>query len=337
MSDTIPCPGCRAELVLPGLPEGETVQCPRCQHVFAASRGRATPVSAASRRVTIDDAPDDPLDFSHPFALYQPLRGQRKASVAIFFLVASVLSYGAQFYVNRERIELILLEEKLNAPRRVRDFHFQPDGEFVKPFERRRFKKPQMDPGMIIREAQLEELGRRWEKLLPLSDEAFLLHHVTFWPTILFVMIWLNQAAWNLRILKASSLAYSPSGATFSFFVPFANFWWPYKAVQEIWRASDPIAARDPNSWLSGPCGQVVRVWWFAFVAAAILSLAALLSSDPGMNRQFDQISLELRQARLACASNLCMIVAGAALIWVIHGIRGRQRGRHARIYDEAV
>lgn len=330
MSDTIPCPDCRAELVLPGLPDGETVQCPRCQHVFAAIRGRAAPVSATRRSVTIDDAADDPLDFLHSSALYQPLRGQRKASVAIFFLALSVLSYGAQFYVNRERIELILLEEKLNAPRHVRHINNNelPIGGF-----RRNILA---DPGMIIREAQLEELGRRWEQLLPLSDEAFLLHHVVFWPTILFVMIWLNQAAWNLRILKASSLTYSPSGATFSFFVPFANFWWPYKAVQEIWRASDPIATRDPNSWLSGPCGQVVRVWWCAFLAAAVLSLAALLSSDPGMNRHFDQNSLELRQVRLACASNLCMIVAGAALIWVIYGIRGRQRARHARIYDEA-
>lgn len=34
MDRTVVCPGCQAQLVLPGLPAGQTVQCPKCKHVF---------------------------------------------------------------------------------------------------------------------------------------------------------------------------------------------------------------------------------------------------------------------------------------------------------------
>ena len=64
MEETVLCPGCQAQLMLPALPRGQTVQCPRCQRVFEPFRQHGKPsVAAAPKSVVAPaaEALDEPM------------------------------------------------------------------------------------------------------------------------------------------------------------------------------------------------------------------------------------------------------------------------------------
>jgi hypothetical protein len=322
MAETLPCPDCKAELVLPALPKGQTVQCPRCQRVFEP--GYARPAMAASPAAgkkfdphsgTNSDGFDKLADDARLPPPYEPLRHEWKAPVAMILLAACVASYALQLYVHAEQSLVFQLQQEFGVER------FDPFGEFRRP----RFRPPPRDERLV-------DLDRRRNNVQALAEISEALHHLTFWPTLLFVVLWIHQAAWNLRTLKASGLIYAPSLAALSFFIPIVNLFQPFSAIQEIWRASDPRVARAPRSWQQAPYSMTARIWWLAFLAAGALSLYALWIG----REMFLDNADSLLQARVRFVSNVCMIVAGVALIVLIRGIQVRQRERHARIYDEA-
>ena len=309
MNETIACPGCQAELVLPMLPEGQTVKCPRCQHIFEPFRQRAVPApSAPVMRPIPAYADNDPYDDAPNVTRYLPLTGEWKSFTAMILLGFSAFSYCVQLYVNVERNQVTQLNNALfdDVGRRIR-VH---DG------------------------VRLAELNRRSSNLENWSQFGSILHFVTYWPAVVFVLMWVNQAGLNLRILRTTGLTFTPASATVSFLIPFANLFQPYVAVQEIWRASDPNATRDARSWQHSPGSALVLVWWLSLITAAGLALLNLWTDG------FQHFDVRVGGAPspnwIVCLSNVAMIAAGVALIAVIRGIRIRQQQRHAKIYDEA-
>src|SRR5580765_2028784 len=99
MHETIACPDCQSQLVLPSMPAGQTVQCPRCEHVFAPFPQRA-PVAAPKRADLYDDEADIVEPSAGRLTRPEPLVGQWKATVAMIALAASVLSFVLQIYVS---------------------------------------------------------------------------------------------------------------------------------------------------------------------------------------------------------------------------------------------
>jgi hypothetical protein len=300
VNDTIACPNCAAQLQLPGLAAGQTVQCPRCQHVFepAPRDSAAMPTAPILRRRAPEDYPEEPIDDSTP-PRYQPLLGEWKSLAAVFVLAASVLSYGLQFYVNYEQHRF----SRINAQ------HFLALQE--------------------LRPMDAREIDRQHIFLRDLSAFAYVTHLLTYWPGVVIFLIWFHQAASSARILHASGLMFTPAKAVFAFFIPFANVIMPYQIMQEIWRASDPNLVKDPRSWQQSPNSWLVWAWWIALVAAALLRLMnGFASRDADFHGERESFWL-------SGGSNLCMIAAGMTLIAVIHQIRQRQRARHAKIYDE--
>ena len=98
----------------------------------------------------------------------------------------------------------------------------------------------------------------------------FIIHHLTYWPAMILILMFLHQASWNLRILRAGGVIFSPSSVVLAFFIPFLNFLQPYLVVQELWRASDPRVTQDSRSWQQVPRARVVIVWWLSVLAAAL-------------------------------------------------------------------
>jgi Domain of unknown function (DUF4328) len=308
MNATIACPGCDADLLLPTLPPGQTVQCPRCQHVFEpAHRQPVSPVQAPKSR-PVDAFPDQPLEpFSPP--RFRPLAGVWTAIFATIMLSASVLSYGFQLYLAYEKGQL---DSKLDQ------------GEF------RNRKRPIFRRAIIpmdAREAEIERQRTYVNTLRPYADFA---HFITFWPALFVFLIWLYQASANLRILQAAGVVYSPTKAVFSFFIPIANFFLPYLVVQEIWRASNPSAVKDVRSWQQTPRSWLVLIWWIAFMAAMFLRVFASMASS------HDDFGNSREPIALSGGSNVWMMLAGATLAVVIYHTSKNQRARHAKIYDEA-
>lgn len=297
MNETVACPNCRADLVLPVLPLGQTVQCPRCQHVFEPAHRRAQPTHAAPvvRRRTPDD---EPIDDSPP--PFRPLTSEWKAIAAMAFLGASLLSYGLQLYTVYEKENL------------SRDLMIEQG-----------FRRERLD-----RRIQLGQFQRQSRFVENLSSFAMGVHHLTYWPCVVVFLIWFHQAVSNVRILRASGTFFSPVKAVFAFFIPFANVVMPYQIMQETWRASDPNLVKDPRSWQQSTGSWLIWSWWITLIAAAVLRIWNAVTSR-GDRMESDSFTL-------SGGSNVCMIAAGVMLIVIIYQIRQRQRARHAKIYDEA-
>lgn len=304
-------------MVLPALPLGQVVQCPRCRHVFEPRShpplpSRIPPRTSPDEARSIEEVGDF-VDEPLPPTTYAPLRGEWKAPAAMVALALSVLSFTLQLYINWERSHLGQMEQNLL-------FHGA-----VAPAMR---AAPQMG---------LREFEREFLRLSRLSQFAGVIHFIVIWPAVVLTLIWLHQAAWSLRILQTAGLAYSPSQAVLSFFIPIANLYQPYFALQEIWRASDPKAAGNSLSWRKGSQGKLVIVWWLALLAAVFCDL---MSATVGDDFQFDGGAPRLLlgsvlKTRMQCAMNIFMILAGTALIAIIDDVRRRQRTRHAIIYDD--
>jgi Domain of unknown function (DUF4328) len=312
MNETIACPGCEAELVLPILPAGQTVQCPRCQHVFepAARRARAVAATSISRRRPVDDTPDEQLDQSPTRPpRFRPLTGEWKAPAAMIALALCVVSCGLQLYTTFEKYQLIQLDERVFGP--VNNIKARGMGLQLPPLEK-----------------DIAEIDRQRDYVDELSIVSTSVHTLTFWPTVVIFLIWFYQASANLRILQAAGVLFAPVKTAFAFFIPFVNFIMPYQIMQEIWRASDPNAVKDMRSWQHVPGGWLVLGWWLTLIAAAISRFLSLIATE----ENFDSPPQYLFTSLI----HLCMMTAGVMLIVIIYQIRQRQRARHAKIYDEA-
>ena len=80
--------------------------------------------------------------------------------------------------------------------------------------------------------------------------------------TAIAFLMWIYRAHSNLPALGAINLEYSPGWAVGCFFIPVANLIWPYFAMSEIWRGSDPTKYNT----VSGRCLRsfplLVACWW---------------------------------------------------------------------------
>lgn len=90
-------------------------------------------------------------------------------------------------------------------------------------------------------------------------------------PIILIYLIttfvtlkWFYRASRNAHSL-ASGLETSPPWAVGWFFVPFANFWMPYKSLSQVWRASE-----DPTAWRRRNAPGSMPIWWAFWLASNI-------------------------------------------------------------------
>jgi heme/copper-type cytochrome/quinol oxidase subunit 2 len=88
---------------------------------------------------------------------------------------------------------------------------------------------------------------------------------------IIVFLMWVYRASKNLHSLEKPRLKYSPGWAVGWFFVPFASLFQPYKAVAEVYKASNPEI--DPNLLdvedLKTP--GIVKWWWAFFLISNFL------------------------------------------------------------------
>ena len=298
MDETILCPGCLARLTLPVLPTEQAMQCPRCLNVFELSRQRTVSARASVRPVlngekqSQDSSEDlDEADIAPDWRLTrpEPLRGEWKATAAMLSLVVCILSFGVQGYPQFEQIKLTQKHE-----------HNALVGIF----------RVQIPPGGGADEQ------RRKRHLEQLQSIALMLLNATFWPAMFFFLLWLQQAFRNLRNLQAEGLSYTRGGPGASFFIPIINFYRPYCVIQELWRATYPLAIDNPLSWMKSPKSLLVRFWWFSYLACwFVVMLSCCVESLPLQN--FNHLNFNIEDyigLPLACLQIICAVNAGIFL-----------------------
>lgn len=117
------------------------------------------------------------------------------------------------------------------------------------------------------------------------------------------LLAWMFLAARNLRALGREGLRYSPSACVGWWFVPFANFVVPMRAMNEIFCASVP--EDDSARW--GGRVTWVTLWWASWFAISLTNIAGRLAKDaPAL------------LARLYVARGLFFILAGYFVLRVL-------------------
>jgi len=131
----------------------------------------------------------------------------------------------------------------------------------------------------------------------------------------------------NLPVLGAESLRYTSGWAVGAWFVPFLNFVWPKKIVNDIWRASDPQAPPHQGAtWHGRPVHGLLDLWWTVLIATAIFT--RLASSYANTTNAFEIASADRRTALAIAALSIELI----ASIAVLHALVKRQRERATRV-----
>jgi hypothetical protein len=89
---------------------------------------------------------------------------------------------------------------------------------------------------------------------------------------VISFLVWFSRSYRNLRALGAEGLEYSPGVAIGWWFVPVVNCWKPFQVAVEIWRASDPAAAKNDFASRAGmPTPALLAIWWMGWLTALVL------------------------------------------------------------------
>ena len=314
MNDAIRCPGCDAALMLPVLPEGQSVACPRCRRVFEPARQRpsitAPPAqrseTSTPREVVYDDPDPIPAQRTRP----KPPRGTVRGYLAISLIALSGIAIAVHVCFVVGLILLIQAQENLGGPRD------HPNAAFLGE------RPPRPNNPQQVR---LNERWVQWERFWP--AEAILCF-LLFWPALLSLMIWLHRVHANLPGLNASGLSYVPAWAVMAFLVPIFNLIMPFAFIQEVWRASHPSAVETGVAWRNTPFARSVRIWWMLCAAAGVLGIIAI-ATGPAFPRTYDELWWS---AWFGVGAGLCYCGACGVLIYIIRKITQRQQERYDRL-----
>ncbi len=89
--------------------------------------------------------------------------------------------------------------------------------------------------------------------------------------TAVLVLMWIYRANYNVHVLGATNMTFSPVMSVVWFFVPVMGLWKPYQAMQQLWMAS-----HEPVNWKSAKSHPVVMTWWLLWLATIAIGFVSL-------------------------------------------------------------
>ena len=133
---------------------------------------------------------------------------------------------------------------------------------------------------------------------------------------IVFFFIWIHGAATNVRAFGNNGLQISPGWCIGWWFIPFASMIMPYKAVSEIWRASDAEARQiSVIEWSSRPTGGIVKIWWATYLISGLTTGAIAVAAMGGKPSPL----------ALTVVDQILSLAAVVSVLLVLRGIDRRQ------------
>jgi Domain of unknown function (DUF4328) len=137
----------------------------------------------------------------------------------------------------------------------------------------------------------------------------------------IFFGIWIHRAARNLRALGRSGMKFSPAGCIGWYFVPFLNLVQPFKAMSELWRASEGDAESDGYGWWTmGTSTSMLGVWWGTWIVGNIISNISTRMDDASASGSVGLVGSGL------------IAVAAVTCILLMRGVSARQSSAASRL-----
>lgn len=99
-------------------------------------------------------------------------------------------------------------------------------------------------------------------------DNLLITSKIIFIVCGIIFLFWIYRANKNAHaLLENSKFKYTPGWAVGSFFIPFLNFVWPYRAVKEIWVKSVCDASDNKTKF-----SALVLIWWLTYLSFFFIS-----------------------------------------------------------------
>lgn len=145
--------------------------------------------------------------------------------------------------------------------------------------------------------------------------------------TVICFCVWVVKASKNARALGAEGMQITPGWAAGWFFIPIANLFMPFKAVSEIWKASEPTPAADPTAWKHAPATPVT-IWWGLWILSGVIGSLSFQLGFGGAAGIGALKNATYIQILGSVASMLCAFAA----VTVVRGIQFRQAHKAAML-----
>ncbi len=146
--------------------------------------------------------------------------------------------------------------------------------------------------------------------------------------SIVLWCVWQFRAQDNLRWLGAADLRIRPGWAVGWWFIPFANIVMPFRAVNELHRASAPDAGAI--DWKAKRTALLLIGWWTAWLARYVPE--GLVQTIVRGNAYLTQHQAMLRNW-LLIGDNALTLIAAVFAVMIIRQIDRRQEQKAARMY----
>ena len=77
----------------------------------------------------------------------------------------------------------------------------------------------------------------------------------------------------NVRSFGAQNFRFTPGWAVGYYFIPVADFYKPYRAMKELWKAS-----RSPRDWQNEKNSFILGLWWTFWVISSVAGQLSMRS-----------------------------------------------------------
>lgn len=152
--------------------------------------------------------------------------------------------------------------------------------------------------------------------------------------TIIVYLLWTHQAAKNVRAFGQQMLEFTPGWAVGWWFIPIANYWLPYKALREIWKASDPetvgASSNGGTAWSSRPVGSLFPLWWITYLINGFIGAGAAIKQV--MQSLENPGKPSLTTSPLALGAHFFLIISAIAIVSIMSQLARRQEASYAKL-----
>lgn len=192
-----------------------------------------------------------------------------------------------------------------------------------------------LDSWLLARAGDLLAVGPSSASLLGVRDGAELLAAGLVVVGGVVLVTWMRRSYANLPALAVGDLRFAPRWVVLGWLVPGINLIRPKQVMDDLWRASHPLAPPFSSSWRLGPGSTWSHVWWWGLLLGAALGLAGhdLIASNAA-RAVSDPADLQAGLFVSGLAAFLLAVAAGALLV-LVQQIADRQDDRAELVESE--
>lgn len=185
-----------------------------------------------------------------------------------------------------------------------------------------------LDSWLLARSNDALVLGPSSASLLQTRDLAELVAAGLVLVGGVLLVVWMRRAYGNLPALAVGDLRFSSRWVVAGWLVPGINLIRPKQIMDDLWRASHPLAPPFSSSWRLGPGPIWGHIWWWGLLLGSAIGLAghALIATNAA-RAVSEPADLQVGLFVSGLAAFL-LAVAAVALLVLVQQVADRQDER---------